>query len=149
MKRIKCWIKAKWYIFSCWGWKRYSTVKPYKLDHSWINRVDLLPHVIMQVLVDFVENEMIPQNHHIPQPIGDYPDMKEYWEQHNKDTAELLSIYNWWKEWREDMDYEEWEAKGMPEYPSPDNLVDLHKKHYEELDNKCKRVIELRHYMWT
>jgi len=46
-----------WYQFTCWAWKRFTTVKPRKLNHSWCDRCTLLPHLMFEVLADFVEKE--------------------------------------------------------------------------------------------
>lgn len=146
-------IRGFWYKFSCWGWKRYTTVKPYKLDHGWIERSDLLPHVIFQCLVDFVENSIIPQGYdklYTEEEIKDAPEYNKWMlEEHNKFTKEMLFLYNWWKEWHEEKDYEEWEKLGEPDYPDPNNLVTLQNKHQMELDEMCIRVIKIRRLMWT
>ncbi len=47
-----------WYALKCWAWHRYSTIKPRVLNHQYIDRSDLIPHLIFEVLCQFVEKEM-------------------------------------------------------------------------------------------
>ena len=49
-----------WCRLKCWAWKRYTTVKPRYLDHTWCDRCDLLPHMMFEILCDFVEKECSP-----------------------------------------------------------------------------------------
>jgi len=47
-----------WYRLKCWGWKRYTTVKPRSLDHRWCDRSQLLPLTMFEILAQFVEKEL-------------------------------------------------------------------------------------------
>ena len=49
-----------WYRFKCWAWKRYTTVKPRWLDHTWCDCTDLLPHTMFEILGRFIEQECSP-----------------------------------------------------------------------------------------
>jgi hypothetical protein len=49
-----------WYKFKCWAWKRHTTIKPRYLPHTWIDRCDILPHVMFEVLSQFIEQECSP-----------------------------------------------------------------------------------------
>ena len=82
-----------WYRFKCWAWHRYSTVRPRYLGHTWVDRCELLPHVIFEIISDFVENECSPGH------------IEWYSENSHKVTVngkekfvrdELQDIYNWW-----------------------------------------------------
>lgn len=50
-----------WYRFKCFVWHRYTTTKPKCLGHTWCDKVELLPHTMFQILVDFVEKECTPE----------------------------------------------------------------------------------------
>ena len=50
-----------WYRFKCWAWYRYTTVKPRYLPHTWTDRDDVLPHVMFEVLSQFIERECTPE----------------------------------------------------------------------------------------
>lgn len=49
-----------WYRFICWLWRRYSTVKPRWLDHTWCDRSELMAHAMFEVLGRFIEQECSP-----------------------------------------------------------------------------------------
>jgi len=49
-----------WYRFKCWAWKRYTTIKPRNLDHTWCDRCELLPHMMFEILGEFIEKECSP-----------------------------------------------------------------------------------------
>jgi len=82
-----------WYSFKCWAWKRFTTVKPRYLGHTWCDRCELLPHVMFEVLSHFIENECNP---------GDI----EWYGEHGRRVTvngeeryvrdELQQIYDWW-----------------------------------------------------
>lgn len=52
--------KEIWYRFKCWAWKRYTTVKPRWLDHTWCDRCELLPCMMFEILGQFIEKECSP-----------------------------------------------------------------------------------------
>lgn len=49
-----------WYRFKCWAWKRFTTVKPRWLDHTWCDRTELLAHTMFEILGRFIEEEASP-----------------------------------------------------------------------------------------
>jgi len=51
-----------WYQIKCFLFKRYSTVRVKSLPHTWCDRCDLLPHMMFQILSDFIEKECSPGN---------------------------------------------------------------------------------------
>lgn len=53
-------IREWWYQAKCFLWKRYSTVKPRYLPHTWVDCTALLPHVMFEVLSRFKEQECSP-----------------------------------------------------------------------------------------
>ena len=44
-----------WYVFKCWDWNRYTTVKPRYLGHTWTDRDNLLLHMSFEILSNYVE----------------------------------------------------------------------------------------------
>jgi hypothetical protein len=46
-----------WYRFKCWAWHRHTTVKPRGLPHTWYDRSGLMPHMIFEILSQFIEGE--------------------------------------------------------------------------------------------
>jgi hypothetical protein len=82
-----------WYQFKCFAWHRYSTVRPRRLPHTWVDRSDLLPHLMFEVLSQFVENECSPgcvewhcENSHKITRNGEEIFVRD----------ELQAIYDWW-----------------------------------------------------
>jgi hypothetical protein len=49
-----------WYRFKCWAWHRYTTVKPRYLDHTYCDRTMVMPHMMFEILCQFVEQECSP-----------------------------------------------------------------------------------------
>lgn len=72
------------YRFKCWLWYRYTTIKPRYLGHTWWDRSEVLVDVCFEVLCQFVENELNYVNW-------------ECSEQHKNAKAEMLELYEWWK----------------------------------------------------
>jgi len=75
--------KELWYKLKCLCWKRYSTVKPRWLPHTWIDRGDLLHYIAFELLVQFLDNEA-----HII-----------LWEADERyyDYQEMLRLRDWWE----------------------------------------------------
>lgn len=118
--------------------KRYNTVKPRTLKNDWIDRDQLLIHVIFEVLCEFVEKELIPG------PVDWEADKN-----HSHAKREMLDLYEWWgsREW--DFDnlpqpkYDKWlqEADG--------NSFIAENNHRDFVLKQCERVIRVSPYMWT
>ena len=105
---------------------RYSTVKPRNLPHTWIDREELLIHVMFEVLSNFVEKELRPH-----QDI-DW-DCSEY-RSHARD--EMEDLYRWWHEeysWR-DEDFVSLQAD---------------EAWYAFVTHQCLRLSKIRGYMWS
>ena len=82
-----------WYRLKCWVWHRYSTICPRYLDHTWIDRTELLPHAMFEILSDFVENECSPG--HI-EWYGEGAHTIEVNGEERYVRDELQEIYEWW-----------------------------------------------------
>ena len=49
-----------WYSLKCNVWHRYTTVKPRTMPwNSWVDKVDLVPHVLFEMLCSFWEDEVL------------------------------------------------------------------------------------------
>ncbi len=49
-----------WYRLKCFWWHRYTTVKPRYLPHTWCDRCELLPHMMFEILDQFIGDECSP-----------------------------------------------------------------------------------------
>lgn len=49
-----------WYRIKCFLWHRYTTVKPRYLGHTWHDRCTVMPHMVFEVLSQFIERECSP-----------------------------------------------------------------------------------------
>lgn len=49
-----------WYRLKCFFWHRYTTVKPRYLHHTWCDRCELLPHMMFEILAQFIKDECSP-----------------------------------------------------------------------------------------
>lgn len=86
--------KGLWYKFKCWIWHRYTTIKPRTLDyHTWCDRCELLPHMMFEILSQFIEKECSPGC------------VEWYGENGHKITVdgkekyvrdEMQDLYDWW-----------------------------------------------------
>lgn len=141
-------LRDFWYWLKCFLWHRYTTVKPETLDHTYCDSVELLPHLVMQVLVNFVEKEKAFDCH-----------VDWDWDPEHKNVKEeLLAIYHWWKWYR---DYDSWKSH-WEVYPHEGynfnregerESFDVHHREegllFQQLTDNCKRILDLRGYMWT
>lgn len=75
-----------WYRLKCWAWYRYTTIKPRYLDHTWCDKTELILHINFEMLMRFVENEVLPG------PV-DWGSDKE----HRDAYIEMMDLYNWYK----------------------------------------------------
>lgn len=150
--------KEVWYKFKCWAWKRYTTVKPRKLDHTWIDRSHLVFHVVFEVLSDFVENELDRQSEDHPTPVNLCSEYNDW----NAAEKELREIHKWWINdydehyiWNlQDEDFDRLYPWTTPEdYDGKDYRpvarVKADIQYTDMILAKAKRVIELSPYMWT
>lgn len=49
-----------WYRLKCFLWHRYTTVKPRYLQHTWCDRCEIMPHMMFEILAQFIEDECSP-----------------------------------------------------------------------------------------
>lgn len=137
--------KNFWYSkIKCPLFKKYTTIKPRKLDHGWCDRDHLLIHVVFEVACNFIEKEG--------------PETPEEWKwqkQHNP------RFYKSWKETKELCDW--WLNEYDEDYPynlSSEKIRDLEKEkgklsyhisedYKKDVRKKCKRLIDLSPWYWT
>jgi len=96
------------------------------LDEGWCDKDHVLLHACFQLLVDFVEKEMRPQ---------DYPD----WEATVKTRSakkEIEALYAWWQDWKHE---------GSDKTSS---FREDEERYYKE-NEMLKRLIDVRMYLWT
>lgn len=91
-----------WYRFKCWVWHRYSTIKPRTLPHTWVDRCSLMPHMMFEILSDFIEGECGEDCH--VQWYADESDEESGWVPHTVEVDgkqvnvrdEMQDLYDWW-----------------------------------------------------
>lgn len=149
-----------WYRLKCYFWHRYTTIKPRYLDHTWHDRCDILPHMMFEILSQFIEKECSPG--HV-----DW----DWDEEHRAIRQEMQELYDWWHQVYNKQYLEQSEAlwdKALEHRPAilweqvwdnPDDEIiyrecidKVHKldtRITEQLTDKLCRIIKLRHYMWT
>jgi hypothetical protein len=81
------------YKFKCWAWKRYSTVKPRTLPHTWCDRCQLLPHMMFEILSQFIEKECSPG--HV-EWYGEYGHKITVDGKEKYVRDEMQDLYDWW-----------------------------------------------------
>jgi len=99
------------YNFKCWSWKRYSTIKPRTLGHTWCDRRELLLHMSFEILVQFIERECSPGH---TEWYGEFAPQIEVNGVEINAMDEMLELKQWWevvyqKDYPEKTD-EIWEA---------------------------------------
>lgn len=121
-----------WYRFTCWAWHRYTTIHPRTMPwHTWTDRDMLLPHVMFELLVQFVELEK-PDEHF---DLSSLPDARK------KEWEKLFATYHWWRYFFVPFYLREREGK----LTADDDVVAV----YSELTRRCHDLIDVRHLMWT
>jgi hypothetical protein len=53
--------KNIWYSITCRFWHKYTTVKPRYLSHQWTDRCEVMPHMMFEILSQFIEKECTPE----------------------------------------------------------------------------------------
>lgn len=163
-----------WYSFKCWAFKRYTTVKPRWLDHTWCDKTTLTPFLMFECLCQFIEKEK--------------PFEKVNWdwcEEHKFARNELIELYTWWIcvyiPWFQDQnDYKGFETpevkavrkswaiidkldsgqsffsrlakgkKGPQESEEAwETIHNIERQMRYELKTHCHRLIEIFDYLWT
>lgn len=148
-------FRNRWIDIKDFCWNRWTTVKPRGLSHGWHDRDYLLIHVMFQVLCDFVEKEMRPENIREARDANWTPETgMEYYRDWDEETKidirdgmissheqdkELLAIYDWWTK-----EYPNYSIENGP-YISYKNEM----QEYDKVTEMAIRLVKIRSIMWT
>jgi hypothetical protein len=128
-----------------WYWLRTHTYNRYHIvdcrspqngyKWGWIDRDNLMYNACFNILVDFVEKEMIPG------PVD--------WD-HNEDARkwrdEYLALYNWWKTGRAE---ERKKARAEQRGAGFDRYAAIRKQLDDRDEEMLQRLLKVREGMWT
>ena len=89
-----------WYRLKCFVWHRYTTVKPRNMAHTWCDRCELLPHMMFEILQQFIEEECSPGHIEWYGEYGHKLDNGKYVMDEMKDLAHWWAVV-WSKEQQE------------------------------------------------
>lgn len=82
-----------WYAFTCLVWYKYNVIKPRYVGRThWIDRCELLPHAMFEILSQFIEKECSPG--HIDWGSTGHVIVVDGKEVNVRD--EMQSLYDWW-----------------------------------------------------
>ncbi len=163
--------RSLWYKLRGLLWDRYNTVRCRYLSYTWNDRVEVLTHVMFEVLSEFIEKECSPgivdweKSAHSVEVNGKLVNVRD----------EMQSLYDWWHIYRKE--YEEvndiiWRRreKILERAKNPDAFIDLEfdseedaalehtymmasiklDELYEQaLTDRLHRIVKIRRYMWT
>lgn len=164
LAEIKYSIYRRWRSIVCWGFiRRWTTIKPRTVSHDFMDYGDLMPHLMFECLVRYMENDRgleLAEN--------DDPEKPEHERQIDR---ELIEHYEWWKGFSDRCDAI-W--SGVPECPPADDFLallntphdewpdrwkpwriatDAANAQEEELEaeiiRRCHRLVELSPCMWS
>lgn len=96
LNRHKFHPKELWYKVKCRFFKKYSTVKARYLGHNWQDRCSLLPHLMFEVLSQFIEQECSPGN--VDWYSDECPRTIKVDGQDKNVMDEMKDLYAWWHE---------------------------------------------------
>lgn len=126
-----------WYRFKCWAWHRYTTIKPRYLDHTWVDRTAVLPHVMFEVLSQFIEKECCEPELVDWEASGHMVTVKGV---KRNVRVEMQLLYDWWhqvynKEYQEVHDIL-W--KEIYAHPSTRDMIPVNEDHEEVPEDEAK-----------
>lgn len=81
------------YQFKCWAWRRHTTIKSRYMPHTWMDRVQVLPDTMFEILSQFIEEECSPG--HI-EWYGDYGHKIIVNGKEKYVRDEMQDLYDWW-----------------------------------------------------
>lgn len=126
------------YRAKCFCWHRYTTVKCRYLPYTWVDRCQLLPHTMFEILSQFIEKECSPGHvdwegsGHVVVVNGEAKNVRQ----------EMQDIYDWWHVGR--LDYEGAEEvlwKEIEAHPARREFIPLGKD-FKECEEKDACVYE-------
>ena len=128
-----------WYKFKCWGWKRYSTIKPRTVGHTWIDKGDLIPLLVFEAFLQFIEKEIDPKDYDTG--IVDWHHDEEI----QRIYEDIRAIQHWWtyKYLRHVK-----RGKNLPDSQGAYNIwVEQDECIQKEMTTMCKRILDIREYL--
>ncbi len=161
-----------WYKIKCTIWHRYTTVKPRQLDNTWCDRCTLMPHMMFEILSQFLEKECSPG-------IVDWDasDHEVMYGGHSRNAEEVMwHLCYWWHEVhlvKKELNYDSWHkyseahTLNLPSFDAvwnPEFVSDAHEQHaailfkragkkeaaiIKELNENLKVIVDLIPYLWT
>lgn len=150
-RRLGSW----WYGFTCKWWHRYNVVHVRTLPSTWVDRCDLIPHALFQILTDFVQKE---------EPFNGVEDTTP---EYVHARSEMLELYEWWHTVYLQFDpLKNFRGIEQPTF-GPDGIkfsstdaeqayhlaLELTREEEEELEGQltqnCCRLIHVMRFMWT
>lgn len=82
-----------WYRLKCFLWHRYTTIRPRYLDHTWYDRSGLMPHMMFEILSQFIEKECSPS---IVEWYGEWGAKITVGGEEKYVRDEMQELYDWW-----------------------------------------------------
>ena len=161
------------YRLKCW-FKRYTTIKPRSLGHTWQDRCELLPHMMFEILSQFIEEEC---SSGIVEWYGDFGHKITVDGKKKYVRDEMQDIYDWWHQeylihypekceriWQEvekvgpqdpkwllfekECD-EQWLRNKVPYREYMQDLHELDEEYHQKRIEMMHRLINVSPYMWT
>ncbi len=164
-----------WYRLKCWIWHRYSTIKPRYLGHTWCDRSYLLPHMMFEILSQFVEKECSYEfvewygenGHKINDKYvrDEMQDLYDWWHYvYNKEYAEVSKIL--WAEANKHKPHTEFipivgsdSSRWDPQFNTEedkliwrmilDAINKLDRRMDQDLQERLHRLVNIIPYLWT
>lgn len=123
----------------CFIFRPYQ-IKPRFLPYTWVDRDDVLVHVMFEVLCDFIEKEG-------EYTVWDYDeDVEAVWKR-------MKQLRDWWLNRRQDYDdvYEILLKKysETEETIYSDAYIKIQRMYERDLSDKLHEIVKLRKYLWT
>lgn len=125
-------IPFKWrpsnilYRVKCGLWHKYTTIKPRTLGHTYVDKSELIPHLIFECLCRFVENQI--------------DDVDWTWSLQQREARQtFMDAYEWWNNVYLKFLHEE----------DPKIWVEQQQRMEQELTEWCIKVLKYREDMWT
>lgn len=156
MRLLSFWRSLKYKI------KRHTTIKPRTLNHGYCDTVELMPHLMFELLTRYIEEE------------ANSIDWDKHFEYSGKDTrGEMQELYDWWQRADEFEEVRDILFKEMDKYqpakwfnedgffdPRWDGGKDIYDRlssavdkleddRENELNINLHRLLEIRTYLWS
>lgn len=162
-----------WYRLKCWAWHRYTTVKPRTTPwNTWTDKCYLLPHLMFEVLAQFVEDELTPGDFEVPADVDDRSANRLHWV---KMHCEMRDLLEWWRtvylradevyqaffeekqKCRSKDDTDEWQFDWKFDSPEMEERhrrlvaesAEFDRVLQRELIRRMMRLVRVHPYMWT